>query len=165
MNGRCGITSEPGMHEWMSESKVAAKQWMSESKVAADEALQFYRENQTPRAIEEAGEKLFKDLYKCPQNKFFSSMGYHLYSKSLSASKSGFKPESLPPTQSAAAFHARRVYFQVMEWKSLKTNLDPINWGWKLQVDKLTPIMTDQSLAPTELLLIVRCSCRTSTCS
>ena len=87
MNACFGCDTTSSIHGF---GKKQAFKWISESNVAAHEALQFYREDLTPRAIEEAGEKLFKDLYKCPQNKSVSSMRYHLCSKSLSTSKTGF---------------------------------------------------------------------------
>ena len=162
------------MHAWFGSDttsaiygygKKVALKWISQSTIAANLALQFYEENQSSKVVEEAGKQLFKDLYKCNGDKSLNSLRYHLYSKGVATSKTGFKPENLPPTEAAAGYHSKRVYFQVMEWKSLQTKYNPTDWGWELQDHKFVPTMTDQPLAPKDLLSVVRCSCKTSSCS
>ena len=39
-------------------------------------------------------------------------------------------------------------------------NLDPLEWGWKLNENSLVPIMTDLDPAPSHLLQFVRCKCK-----
>ena len=80
----------------------------------------------------------------------------------ISAS-SKIKPERLPPTERATFFQSLRVYLQVTEWKTLtECPLDPVEWGWKLEKEKLIPVMIDVPPAPDELLNIVRCNCKMS---
>ena len=86
------------------------------------------------------------------------------YIQGVASSNTGMKPETLPPTESAADFHSRRVYFQVQEWKHLAANLTPTNWGWRTKNNHLVPVMTDKELAPIELLKIVRFSCKSAGC-
>ena len=48
-----------------------------------------------------------------------------------------------------------------MLWKDLANdNLDPEQWGWKLDGTILVPVMTDQAPAPESLLKFVQCKCK-----
>ena len=52
-----------------------------------------------------------------------------------------------------------------MLWKKLThedIQLDPKQWGWKLDDSILTPVMTDIAAAPENLLKFVRCNCKLS---
>ena len=62
----------------------------------------------------------------------------------ITSSKSSLNPQKLPPTERVAYFH-----LQVILWKDLANdNLDPEQWGWKLDGTVLVPVMTDQAPAP-----------------
>ena len=50
-----------------------------------------------------------------------------------------------------------------MLWKRLLNehdDLDPQQWGWRLDRDVLRPIMSDLDAAPDSLLKFVRCKCK-----
>ena len=67
----------------------------------------------------------------------------------VSSSKASLDPQKLPPTERAAHDHSLRVHLQVMIWKKLSNNnLDPKQWGWKLEGSVFAPIMTDLAEAP-----------------
>ena len=71
-------------------------------------------------------------------------------------------PENLPPSPSAAFYHSLRVHLQVIIWESMEEiNLDPLEWGWKINEDSLVPIMTDMDPASAHLLQFIRCKCKT----
>ena len=36
----------------------------------------------------------------------------------------------------------------------------PLNWGWQLVRDSMTPIMTDEEAGPPDLLKVIRCGCK-----
>ena len=73
------------------------------------------------------------------------------------------EPERLPSTERAAFFHSLRVHHQVIVWiKLLNNDLDPKQWGWKLEGKVLMPIMTDLDPAPESLLKFIRCKCKIS---
>ena len=56
-----------------------------------------------------------------------------------------------------------RVHLQVIIWKKLTSDdLDPKQWGLKLDGKVLNPIMTDIKAAPENLLKFVRCKCKLS---
>ena len=69
-------------------------------------------------------------------------------------------PQKFPPTERAAHYHSLRVHLQAIMWKKLTNDdLDPKQWGWKLDSKVLSPIMTDINAAPENLLKFVRCKC------
>jgi len=37
--------------------------------------------------------------------------------------------------------------------------MDPSEWGWKVQEEKLVPVMTDKSPAPDALIKMIHCDC------
>ncbi|KAK2714943.1 hypothetical protein QYM36_009817, partial [Artemia franciscana] len=63
----------------------------------------------------------------------------------------------------AAKYHSLRVYCQVQI--SLGNPVDPLRLGWKLQDNEVfAPIKTDLPAAPSQLLKIIKCSCRIDGC-
>ncbi|KAK2720396.1 hypothetical protein QYM36_004319, partial [Artemia franciscana] len=63
----------------------------------------------------------------------------------------------------AAKYHSLRVYCQVQIW--LGNPVDPLRLGWKLQDNEVfAPIKTDLPAAPSQLLKIIKCSCRIDGC-
>ena len=64
----------------------------------------------------------------------------------------------MPPSSSVAGYHSLRVYHQIQEW--LGNHLDPLEYGWKVSDDKITPITTDLPVAPEYILQRIKCACR-----
>lgn len=63
----------------------------------------------------------------------------------MAANSTKLIPSKLPPTERAAWFHSLRVYLQVTQWKTLmETQMNALEWGWKLEDGKMVPVMTDQ---------------------
>ena len=81
-----------------------------------------------------------------------------VHSISRSSLSSGFKLESLPPTV-AAEFHSCHAYLAVQQW--IGNNLCPTDWGWQYRDGSLVPLTTDRPVAPTRVLQIVSCGCKT----
>ena len=82
----------------------------------------------------------------------------------MAAKSSKIRPEALPPTERAAHFHSLRVYYQLQDWNTLhKNNLNPENWGWKIEGGSYVPIMTDKPPAPNDILNVIRCNCKVTT--
>ena len=70
-------------------------------------------------------------------------------------------PEKLPPTSRVAHYHSLRVHLQVVTWQTFgKANLDPLEWGWMSKESALHPVMTDEVVAPEDLLKFIRCKCK-----
>ena len=60
----------------------------------------------------------------------------------------------------AAKFHSVCVFHQTMEWRGGSERMDPEDLGWHVLDGRFMPIMTDQPVAPPELLDVVCCSCK-----
>ena len=66
-----------------------------------------------------------------------------------------------PPTESSTKFHCLRVYFQTKTWMGMDSDVDPLNWGWRLEDNQLIPIMSDMNAAPDTPVKMVHCNCTT----
>lgn len=69
------------------------------------------------------------------------------------------QPTSLPPTSAVVKYHRMRGFHQFQVWIN-NTCLSPLEWGWRLQSNKLLPIMTDLKPALTNVLEFIRCNCK-----
>ena len=117
------------------------------------------------------GQSKCKSLTEARQKVWTSKVG-----RSLASAP---KLASLPPTTEAFKENVARAHLQIAIWKSSLQQsppaLDPVKYGWcRDAVSKsLTPLTVpdDVSLAPQELLKLIRCSCggdapcRTQRCS
>ena len=78
------------------------------------------------------------------------------------ARKSLVKPEQLRPATDSSKYYFFRVFHQIQAW--LGRSLNPLEWGGRVQTDKMVPMFTDQIPAPSELLNDVRCVCKENRC-
>ena len=78
----------------------------------------------------------------------------------MSKTSSTFQLQSLPPTSSAAKYHSLRIYYADQEWLGNMHTLNPTDWGWKVQDETITPVLTDLEIAPDRVLRIVSCGCK-----
>ena len=78
--------------------------------------------------------------------------------------KGKVEPERMPPTERAAYFHGLRVHLQIVNWKLLDegVQLNPEDWGWKIEDSTLNPVKSDKAVAPQTLLKIIRCNCKST---
>ena len=119
--------------------------------------------NATVEQIGEAGTRLFVITYGGKEDDSLNSLRYTKFMEMVSSSKAPLDPQKLSPTERAAHYHSLRVHLQVVIWKKLSNNdLDPKQWGWKLEGSAFAPIMTDLDAAPESLLKFVRCKCKLS---
>lgn len=77
----------------------------------------------------------------------------------LAAKDKSVQLSSLPPTEDAAKLHMKRVYLQVQQWKH-NSLISPEEWGWQKD-SYLKPIKMTQPAAPSNVLKIIFCSCKT----
>ena len=87
---------------------------------------------------------------------------YNHLSKQIVSAKSFVTPERLPPTESSTKYHCLRVYYQIMVWIGNDSDMNAVNWGWKLEDNLFVPVMTNKSAAPESLLQMVHCNCTTA---
>lgn len=77
------------------------------------------------------------------------------------ACKGIITPEKLPPTEKAAHYHGLRCHYQLIQWSMINDfNIQPSEWGWKLENGVLAPVMTDEEIAPQSLIKVIRCRCK-----
>jgi hypothetical protein len=119
----------------------------------------FCTPNTDPNIVETTGCKAMVSMFHGEQTESLLSLRHGILCRKVSTADTFVKPERLPPTPSAAKFHSRRVYLQVMQWLGKSEGMDPTNWGWFLKDGKLLPEMMDISPAPENLLQMVRCNC------
>ena len=103
--------------------------------------------------IGEAGTRLFVITYGGKEDDSLNSLRYTKFMEMVSSSKAPLDPQKLPSIERAAHYHSLRVHLQVIIWKKLSNNdLNPKQWGWKLEGSAFAPIMTDLDAAPDSLL-------------
>lgn len=110
----------------------------------------FSLPNQSQDVVESNGCKAMIALFNADQKESLASIRYNMLCKKVARAKMFVTPERLPPTASACKFHSLRTYYQVMEWMGCCEEMAPSEWGWKVEGDKLVPVMTDKSPAPED---------------
>jgi len=112
-------------------------------------------------AVAYAGLKLLVMLYGGQLTDSLNSLRYTRYMEK--ARLCPVLPEKLPPTERAAYYHCLRVHLQVIVWTTPGCKAtEPSEWGWKMEGGRLTPIATDLEPAPSDLLKVIRCNCKSS---
>ena len=115
----------------------------------------------TQKEIVAAGMQLLSLLYSGKTDNKINHLRYTMYMNMIATRSRLLRPERLPPTENAARFHILRVHLQVMQWKSLMTtNIKPEDWGWKIVDGRYKPVDTDLDAAPSDLLKVIKCSCK-----
>ena len=100
--------------------------------------------------VESAGCKAMVSLFNGNQNESLATLRYSSLCNT---------PDRLPPTASATRFHSLRTHYQVMVWMGISEDMVPNDCGFKVQGDKLIPIMMDKDHAPEVLLKMIHCNC------
>jgi len=71
--------------------------------------------------------------------------------------------DKLPPTEGAWFEHIRRAHIQANVWSQdlvlNPVNLDPVILGWKLEDNKLFPVLSKEAPAPDSVVQLIRCNC------
>ena len=105
----------------------------------------------------QAGTAHFPYIYHGPDTTL-DELRYKIFSRKATAGV--LKPETLPPTEGAAAQHSLRAYLQTRDWILLQSmSLNPIDYGWTLGVHGYEPVPTLDPMAPEEVLKFTSCNC------
>lgn len=113
--------------------------------------------------IMQAGEEFLLAFYGAKKScKSLDNLRYIKYTTTTGRQglNKNFELASLPPTSDSAAYHFKRVYFQIQSWIGNST-MSPTEWGWKQQNNTLKPVTTDKAIAPDFILKLVFCNCKT----
>ena len=140
---------------------AALKKFIS-SAYFREQAEVFNRErNSTRDEILLAGENALVCLYGGRPGETLDHLRYVKYCEKVASRSTRIQPQSLPPTSCAAGFHSLRVRLQVQQWKGSDAGKALSDWGWHVEEQQVTPVMTTKPLAPAALLQIIRCNCKT----
>ncbi|KAK2721509.1 hypothetical protein QYM36_003708 [Artemia franciscana] len=143
--------------------KGKAVQLLLSNKSFRDSAAIFGDKVASLDDIVAAGERALLILYGCPDVSNLDTARKLIFHRKVSTATTFVHPQELPPTQAAAKYHSLRFYCQVQIW--LGNPVDPLRLGWKLQDNEVfAPIKTDLPAAPSQLLKIIKCSCRIDGC-
>ena len=88
-----------------------------------------------------------------------SSLRQSIFTKRVATAEAFITPENHSPTSPATSFHSQRVYFQIMVWMGKTNEMNPIEWGWKLDNDQLIPAMTQNNASADGFLKITHNKC------
>ena len=104
----------------------------------------------TKDAVIQAGTAIFHYIHQGPGTTLGEIL-YNMFSRKAAAGL--IKPETLPPTEAAAAQHSLRAYLQTRDLILLQSmSLDPSDYGWTLGVHGYEPVLTVDPMDPEELL-------------
>ena len=111
--------------------------------------------------VARAGENTIILLYKGHLGDQLDLLRLQRFHQKVGSGTSCVKPEVLPPTSGATKYHSWRVYLQVQQWIGNAEHMNAEDWGWYEHGGHYLPVMTDKAAAPSELLDIIRCNCKT----
>ena len=86
-----------------------------------------------------------------------AALCYGIFMKKVAFAKSFITPECLPRTESDTKFHSIMVYYQTMFWMGMESDIDPLDWRWRLEDNQLVSIKSDMNAA----LNTIHCNCTT----
>ena len=111
----------------------------------------------TKNAVIGCGIAIFEYIY----NALGTTLGEIRYDMfSCKAAAGLIKPETLPPTEAAAAQHSLRAYLHTRDWMFLQSmSVDPSEYGWTIGIHGFEPVPTLDPMAPEELLQFTTCNC------
>ncbi|CAG2196688.1 unnamed protein product [Mytilus edulis] len=125
-----------------------------------DHAAVFCQESNV-ESIHKAGEQMFVALYGGLQDvETLDMLRYRIFASKVCVGNIYVQVHTLPPTSDAAKLHCMRVYHQTQVWIGKGDKLDPKDWGWHVEDNKLLPIRAILPPAPEKLLRIIRCNCK-----
>ena len=125
-------------------------------------ALAFTKPNQTADTIGEYGNQSMVLLSGGKQTDLLASLQHSVLKRKVVSASPFVWPARLPPTASATKFYSLCSYHQIMIWQGLKSNLDATDWGWKVEDNQFTPVMTAKNPVLDSFLKIVHCDCTTA---
>ena len=120
----------------------------------------FFHHDSSKEEVKAAGENALVAIYGGKASDTLDRLRYQKYCEKVVKNAICVEAKSLPPTSSAAKFHAYRVYYQVQTWLG-NTLVNPTDWGWNVSDGVMYPYMTDIAPAPDSLLKMVKCNCKT----
>ena len=130
---------------------------------------EYYKENlrivsclaSSKEQLLNAGSEIVSCLYGGHPNEGLDFLRYRKFGTKLAAGSIAIQCQNLPPTSDAASFHILRAFHQTHYWLG-GTELPATDWGWYLSSGNLYPIKTSKAPAPSSLIKMIRCQCKSS---
>jgi hypothetical protein len=107
------------------------------------------------------GERIIVALYGGSSVDNLNSLRLRLFTEKAINNRKTVEIHTLPPTSASAKFHCLRARLQIGDWIG-ESKQYPCCWGWKLDNGLFVPVRTDMPPAPSELMAIIRCKCKTN---
>lgn len=143
--------------------KLEGANLISKSTEAKSQAELFTKPEMTKESFQENGNRFILSMYGLSRLKDLDEARYFKF-KQLTAKtslKSTFNLTKLPPTANAAHQHIFRAYHQIQIW--LDNKLPAEEWDWRCTTtNRLIQVPITNPPAPSELLLLISCNCKTS---
>ncbi|VDI48316.1 Hypothetical predicted protein [Mytilus galloprovincialis] len=128
---------------------------------AIEKSKQHTTTESNVESIHKAGEQIFVALYGGLLDvETLDMLRYRIFASKVCVGNIYVQVHTLPPTSDAAKLHCMRVYHQTQVWIGKGDKLDPKDWGWHVEDNKLLPIRALLPPAPEKLLRIIRCNCK-----
>lgn len=144
---------------FFNKSKLKFAKMCESKKALQDAAKVFLTPQQDEATIFNAGITCLLALYGDSKgDKDLNQFRFRSFIKDAAKAKK-VNLALLPPTEDAANHHFKRVYHQVQTWLSFSLRAE--DWGWKFENSGMSPITMSQEPAPTELLKMIFCTCKT----
>ena len=125
-------------------------------------AAHVFLQKVSMETVQSAGEKVLVMMYGGNPSESLDALRYRLFCSKVAVGTTFVQVHTLPPTSAAARFHSLRVYLQVQEWLGNCQMVEPKQCGWRLERDRLVPVTTDIPAAPSDLLKVIRSSCKSN---
>lgn len=122
-----------------------------------NESVKIFKDpNAEKNTLFKAMEPFLVTLYGAEHTSSLNELRYLRFAQATTSNK--FNLARLPPTEDAAKHHTWRVYYQVQAWMSIAK--DPTNWGWKQNLNGLSPVPMLIEPAPQSLISFISCQCK-----
>ena len=120
-----------------------------------DEHMDIFLDIQSTKdTVIRGGIAIFKYIYNSPGTTF-GEIQYNMFAHKAAAGL--IKPDTLPPTEGAAAQHSLHAYLKTQDWMQLRSmSLNPNEYGWTVGVHGYE---ASSPMTPEELLRFTSCNC------
>jgi hypothetical protein len=123
------------------EKKLVFQKLLKSDPVMNARASTFILGNISSEDISDLSEDLMSNLFDGKSDATLSLLSHITFTKNVATAKAFVTPQRLHPTTS---FPSQRVYFHIMLWMGMPSEMEPNEWGWKQERDKRIPIMTEK---------------------
>ena len=110
----------------------------------------FLQPGVTHDTVQTAGENIFLALYNGAKIQSLDILRYCKFLQKVQTKSTNLHVQSLPPTSDAARFHSYRTFLQTQLW--LHNDMDPLQWCWEKENNRLVPRKATLPAAPDRLL-------------